>query len=132
MATNKRTYPNSYFAWYNDDNRVAILAQDTTATSGERTTERYDTYQGDDVSSGLRITFHSKYETVSAVTENLKTNIGLDSGLHPSVVCYIKSRMFEDVGDIQKAQYFKQMYDKMVKQYPLRKTGVRHLSVPKL
>ena len=132
MATNKRTYPNSYFAWYNDDNRVAILAQDTTATSGERTTERYDTYQGDDVSSGLRITFHSKYETVSAVTENLKTNIGLDSGLHPSVVCYIKSRMFEDVGDIQKAQYFKQMYDKMVKQYPLRKTGVRHLSVPRL
>ena len=132
MATNKRTYPNSYFSWYNDDNRVAILAQDTTATSGERTTERYDTYQGDDVSSGLRITFHSKYETVSAVTENLKTNIGLDSGLHPSVVCYIKSRMFEDVGDIQKAQYFKQMYDKMVKQYPLRKTGVRHLSVPRL
>ena len=132
MATNKRTYPNSYFAWYNDDNRVAILAQDTTATSGERTTERYDTYQGDDVSSGLRITFHSKYETVSAVTENLKTNIGLDSGLHPSVVCYIKSRMFEDVGDIQKAQYFKQMYYKMVKQYPLRKTGVRHLSVPRL
>ena len=132
MATNKRTYPNSYFAWYNDDNRVAILAQDTTATSGERTTERYDTYQGDDVSSGLRITFHSKYETVSAVTENLKTNIGLDSGLHPAVVCYIKGRMFEDVGDIQKAQYFKQMYDKMVKQYPLRKTGVRHLSVPRL
>ena len=132
MATNKRTYPNSYFAWYNDDQRLAILTQDTTATNGERTSEKYDTYQGDDVSSGLRITFHSKYETVSAVTENLKTNIGLDSGLHPSVVCYIKSRMFEDVGDIQKAQYFKQMYDKMVKQYPLRKTGVRHLSVPKL
>ena len=132
MATNKRTYPNSYFAWYNDDNRVAILAQDTTATSGERTTERYDTYQGDDVSSGLRITFHSKYETVSAVTENLKTNIGLDSGLHPAVVCYIKGRMFEDAGDVQRAQYFRAMYDKMVKQYPLRKSGVRTLAVPKL
>ena len=49
MATNKRTYPNSYFAWYNDDNRVAILTQDTTSTSGERTQEKYDTYQGDDV-----------------------------------------------------------------------------------
>ena len=132
MATNKRTYPNSYFSWYNDDNRVAILAQDTTATSGERTTERYDTYQGDDVSSGLRITFHSKYETVSAVTENLKTNIGLDSGLHPAVVCYIKGRMFEDEGDVQRAQYFRAMYDKIVKQYPLRKTGVRHLAVPRL
>ena len=47
MATNKRTYPNSYFTWYNDDNRIAILTQDTTSTSGERTTEKYDTFQGD-------------------------------------------------------------------------------------
>jgi hypothetical protein len=27
MATNKRTYPNTYFTWYNDDNRLAILLQ---------------------------------------------------------------------------------------------------------
>ena len=132
MAINKRTYPNDYFAWYNDDNRVAIVCEDTTATSGERTKEKYDTYQGSDVSSGLRITFHSKYETVSAVTENLKTNIGLDSGLHPAIVCYIKGRMFEDAGDLQRAQYFKLMYEKKMNQYPLRKSGVRTLSVPKL
>tara|TARA_R110002012_G_scaffold283639_2_gene474078 strand:+ start:1863 stop:2261 length:399 start_codon:yes stop_codon:yes gene_type:complete len=132
MATEKRTYPNTYFAWYNDDNRIAIVCEDITATSGEKTKERYDTYQGDDVTSGLRITYHSKYETIDAQNEDLKTTAGLDSGLHPSVVCYVKSRMFEDVGDFQKAQYFKQMYDKMVKQYPLRKTGVRHLSVPRM
>ena len=132
MATNKRTYPNNYFSWFNDDNRVAILTQDTTATSGERTTEKYDTYQGDDVTNGLRITYHSKYETIDAQTEDLKTEAGLDSGLHPAVVCYIKGRMFEDAGDIQRAQYFRAMYDKMVKQYPLRKTGVRHLAVPRL
>jgi|TARA_R100001530_G_C4226677_1_gene131496 hypothetical protein len=132
MATNKRTYPNTYFTWYNDDNRVAILTEDTTATSGERTTEKYDTYQGDDVTNGLRITYHSKYETIDAQTEDLKTTGGLDSGLHPAVVCYIKGRMFEDAGDIQRAQYFRAMYDKMVKQYPLRKTGVRHLAVPRL
>ena len=40
--------------------------------------------------------------------------------------------MFEDSGDVQRAQYFKTMYDKMVKQYPLRKSGVRALSVPRL
>ena len=55
MATEKRTYPNSYFSWYNDDNRVAIVALDTAVSSGERTKEKYDTYQGSDVSSGLRI-----------------------------------------------------------------------------
>ena len=132
MATNKRTYPNDYFAWYNDDNRVAILTQDTTATSGERTQEKYDTFQGDDVTNGLRITYHSKYETIDAQSEDLKTTAGLDSGLHPSVVCYIKARMFEDAGDLQRAQYFRAMYDKTVKQYPLRKTGVRQLSVPRM
>ena len=58
MATNKRTYPNNYFAWYNDDNRVAILTQDTTPVSGERTQEKYDTYQDSDVTNGLRITYH--------------------------------------------------------------------------
>ena len=276
MATNKRTYPNDYFAWYNDEDRLAILTQDTTATSGERTSEKYDSFQGDgnlsgtitnmttdgstvtvtcsaahslatndrvaisgtrhydenyaitvtssttftfsssavggtadtvsdlDVSSGtatvttsaahgysegdvvyidestdaydeevtivtvpdsthftyttskgdttnktgtvgdtgafaslfidngLRITYTAKYGTIDAQTEDLKTEAGLDSGLHPAVVCYMKARMFEDVGDVQKAQYFKVMYDKMIKQYPLRKSGVRALSVPKM
>ena len=132
MATDKRTYPNDYFVWYNDDQRLAILCEDTTSTSGERTKEKYDTYQGDDVSAGIRITYKSKYATIDAQTEDLKTTAGLDSGLHPAVVCYMKARLFEDIGDLQKAQYFKAMYDKMVKQYPLRKSGVRALSVPRL
>ena len=132
MATNKRTYPNDYFVWYNDDNRLAILCEDTTSTNGERTKEKYDTYQDSDVTAGIRITYKSKYGTIDAQTEDLKTEAGLDSGLHPAVVCYMKSRMFEDMGDLQKAQYFNKMYDKMVKQYPLRKSGVRNLSVPRL
>ena len=210
MATNKRTYPNSNFAWYNDEDRVGILAQDTTATSGESTKEKYDTFQGTGnlsgnltasstgagavvdftsashglavgdrvvisgttsydgnhavtvvsdantfriaatnseanegassgvtftslfIDNGLRITYTAKYGTIDAQTEDLKTEAGLDSGLHASVVCYIKSRMFEDAGDVQRAQYFRAMYDKMVKQYPLRKSGVRALSVPRL
>ena len=46
MATNKRTYPNDYFAWFNDDQRLAILSLDTTSTdSSERTSEKYDTFQ---------------------------------------------------------------------------------------
>ena len=132
MATNKRTYPNTYFAWYNDDERLAILCEDTTSSSGERTKEKYDTYQDADVSNGIRITYKSKYGTIDAQTEDLKTTAGLDSGLHPAVVCYIKSRLLEDIGDLEKAQYFNKMYDKMVKQYPLRKSGVRNLSVPRL
>ncbi len=129
----KRDYPNTNFAWFNDDDRLGIVAIDTTPISGEKTKEKYDTFQeGADVSSGLRYTYHSKYGTIDAQTEDLKTTAGLDSGLHPAVVCYIKSRLLEDIGDLEKAQYFNKMYDKMVKQYPLRKSGVRNLSVPRL
>ena len=208
MATNKRTYPNSYFAWYNDDTRLAIVTQDTTAVSGERTTEKYDTFQGTGdlsenitasstsagafvdftsashglavndrveisgttsydgnhavtltgdantfrivatnstsnegassgvtwtslfINDGLRVTYHAKYETVSAGTDNLQTGAGVDSGLHPAIVCFVKSRLYEDQGDMEKSTYFRRMYDKMLMQYPSRRSGVRSLAVP--
>ena len=204
MAINKRTYPNDYFAWYNDDTRLAILTQDTTNDSSERTTERFDTFQGtgditgtitdidgdgttatatcnshglanDDrvtisgstnyngdftvtvtnantftfsdpsdgssdnetgsftslfINDGLRITYHAKYESVSAITDNLQTGAGVDSGLHPAIVCFVKSRLYEDLGDMEKSSYFRKMYEKVLMQYPSRKSGVRTLSVP--
>ena len=48
------------------------------------------------------------------------------------IVCYMKARLLEDQGNIQQAQYFRQLYEKMLKQYPTRKSGVRQLSVPRL
>ena len=205
-----RTYPNDYFAWFNDDNRLSILCLDTTSTTtGERTTEKYDTFQGtgnlsgnitatstvagstvtitsashglttsdrisisgttsyDDnyaityvdansftisetnstsdegassgvtwislfIDNGLRLTYHSKYEEVTTLTDNLQSTAGLDSALHSSVVCYIKSRLFEDMGDLEKSLYFQKMYEQKVKKYRSRRSGVRVLSVPRL
>ena len=210
----KRNYPNDYLAWYNDDKRLALVALDTTSTSGERTKEKYDTFQGDgdlsgtigafadysgtvsgttrvyDVShglesgdrvsitsspdayydtassnsngnyeitkidadyfyisathsaedsgtwtslfvdKGLRITYHSFYDTPSSTDNDLESDLGLGSGLHNSLICYMKARLYEDQGDLQKAQYFRQMYEKMVSKYPSRKSGIRVLSVP--
>jgi len=132
----KRTYPNDYFAWYNDDKRVAILCLDTASTTSEQTKEPYDSYQDDDVSNGLRITYHSKYETVSTsdVTSDndISTTFGLDTGMQNALLCYVKARLYDDQGEIQKAQYFRQMYEKSIKKYPSRKSGVRQLSVPRI
>ena len=204
MATNKRTYPNDYFAWYNDDKRLALVALDTTSTSGERTKEKYDTFQGDGdlsgtitasstsagstvnftstshglevddrvaisgttsynanyavsavsdantftvsatnststetgtwtslfVDKGLRITYHSFYDTPTSTDNDLETDLGLGSGLHNTLICYMKARLYEDQGDLEKATYFRRMYEKMVNQYPSRKSGVRSLAVP--
>ena len=129
-----RTYPNNYFAWYNDDKRVAILCLDTTSTTSEQTKEPYDTYQDADVSNGLRITYHSKYEivTTAQLNSDINSTHGLDSGMQNALLCYVKARLYDDQGDIQKAQYFRQMYEKSIKQYPSRKSGIRQLSVPRL
>ena len=205
-----RTYPNNYFSWYNDDQRLAILCEDTTSGSGARTVEKYDSFQengnlsgiidnfsdhngtvagttkvntsaahglttgdrvsitsspdsyydgnysitlidGDDfyiekahsaedsgtftslfIDNGLRITYKSKYETVSATTQNLDTDIGLDTSLHPQLVCYMKSRLYEDQGNFEQANYYRQMYENQMMKQKSRKSGVRGLAVPNL
>ena len=132
MATSKRTYPNDYFAWYNDDARLAIVSKVLSSDSTTTVDDIYDTYTDSEVSNGLRIHYHAKYTEVSSLTHNLTTNSGLDSGLHPALIDYVKSRLLEDAGDLQRASYFKGKYDKNIKQYPHRKTGVRQLAVPKL
>jgi hypothetical protein len=207
----ERTYPNDYFAWFNDDQRLAILALDTTSTSsGERTTEKYDTFQGDGnlsgtitdadcsgttitftsaahglatgdrvsisgttnfnddnlssqtvtvtsvdaftmvrsssdsntnetgtftslfIDNGLRITYKAKYSTVDATTDNLDSDIGLDTSLHPQLVCYVKSRLYEDQGNFEQSNYFRQMYENQMMKQRSRKSGVRSLSVPNI
>ena len=128
----KRNYPNDYFAWYNDDKRLAVLCLDTTSTSGERTKEKYDTYQDADVTNGLRLTYHSKYEavTTSSLASELSTTNGVDTGMQDLISCFIKARLYEDMGDLEKAQYYRKIYELELRQYPSRKSGVRVLSVP--
>ena len=84
------------------------------------------------INDGLRLTYHSKYESVSAVTDDLKTSVGLDSGMHHFLIYYVKYRLYEDMGDLQSASYFKKMFDIMVTRYPSRKSGVRALAVPRI
>ena len=199
----ERNYPNDYFAWFNDDQRLAILSLDTTSTdSSERTTEKYDTFQGSGnlsgtitdldgsgstatatdtdhglttndritisgtttydgtyditrtgdntftfphtgstsnetgtwvslfIDNGLRMTYKSKYETVTLSTQDLDTDIGLDTSLHPQLVCYVKSRLYEDQGNMEQENYFRQMYEQQMMKQKSRKSGVRVLSVP--
>ena len=128
----KRTYPNDYFAWYNDDNRLAIIAEDTTSNDTVSTTGKYDTYQGDDVLEGIRIYCNSKLLTVSELDDDLYSDVGLDSGLHICVLYYVKARLFEDSGDMEKSDYFRKLFYRELKQYPTRRSGVRNLSVPRL
>lgn len=133
MATDKRNYPNEYFSWYNDDARLAIVTKVITSDNVSTTSyDAWDTYTGSEVTNGLRIHYHSKYTEVSAISDDLSTGSGLDSGLHASLLDYVKSRILEDMGDLQNSQYFRQKYETGIQKYPHRKTGVRFLHVPKI
>ena len=92
----------------------------------------YDTYSDSTITDGLKIHYHSKYPKAESIDDDIYKDLKVDSGLHPSILCFVKARLFEDAGDLQKSQYFRQMYEKMMKQYPSRRSGVRTLSVPKL
>ena len=133
MATNRRSYPNDYFAWYNDDDELAIVWSSLTTDSSEGTVAgEFDTYNSDSVTDGLRITYHSHYLPVGEDLNFVMQGTGLPVSLYPALVCYIKSRLYEDLGDFQKAVYFKEMFIRKVSKHPSRKSGVRTLSVPRL
>ena len=134
-----RTYPNDYFAWFNDDNlssqSVTVSDANTftmTRSSSSSATNETGTFTSLFIDNGLRITYKSKYEDVTAVTENLDTDIGLDTSLHPQLVCYAKARLYEDQGNFEQANYFRQMYENQMMKQRSRKSGVRGLSVPNL
>ena len=129
----KRDTPNSYFAWYNDDDRLAIVCrQEDTDSSKGTVSGEYDTYLDSTVTNGIRMTLHSKYEEVSAVTDDLQDNSGLDSMMHSVLFDYVKSRILEDMGEVQSSQYFRSKYETGVAKKPTRKSGVRVLLVPNL
>ena len=128
-----RTTPNSYFAWFNDDDRLAIVVRQASSSSSQGTTAgEFDTYLDSTVSNGIRLTIHSKYEKLSVVTDDLQTNGKLDSMMHAYVLDYVKSRILEDMGQVEPSQYFRTKYENGIAKKPTRKSGVRILVVPEL
>ena len=129
----KRDTPNSYYAWYNDDDRLAIVERKTSSTDAKGVTAgEYDTYTDSTVTDGIKMTIHSKYETAVNLTDDLQTTCGLNELMHPHVLEYVKARILEDMGDLEKASFFKSKYDSGIMKKPTRRSSVRTLSVPKL
>jgi hypothetical protein len=62
-----RDTPNTYFAWYNDDDRLAIVVRQESTDSAKGTLSgEYDTYLDTSVTDGIKMTVHSRYESVSS------------------------------------------------------------------
>ena len=131
MAT--RDNPNTNFAWYNDDDRLAIVVNQASTNSSKGTKAgEYDTYLDTSVTNGIKITVHSKYETLDELTDDLATTAGLDSTFHSYVLDYVKSRILEDMGQVEQSNYFRVKYENGIKKKSISRSGVRVLLVPEL
>ena len=52
--------------------------------------------------------------------------------MHSFVLDYVKSRLLEDMGQIEPSQYFRTKFENGVQKKPTRKSGIRALLVPEL
>ena len=134
-GTSYRAFPNDYFAWFTEGEDLVVVVKrgaDDSASSDSLdtlSTFTYDTYNGDDVTDGVLITYKGIYSHVTDVQleMDLKDSTGLPEALHPSVLDCVKYRLREDQGDLQTAMYFKQKFDQFVKKYPYSKDGSRRI-----
>ena len=129
----KRDTPNSYFAWYNDDDRLSLVVKQEGSNSTKGTTSgEYDTFLDSTVTDGIKLVIHSKYEKLSSVSDDLQLKGKLDSVMHAFVLDYVKSRILEDMGQVEPSQYFRTKFENGIQKKPTRKSGVRTLLVPEL
>ena len=118
-----RDTPNSYFAWYNDDDRLAVVVKQSSTDSSKGTVSgEYDTYLDSTVTDGIQMTIHSKYETASNLSDDLATVCGLDESMHSYVLDYVKSRILEDMGQVQPSQYFRTKFENGIQKKPTRRS----------
>ena len=128
-----RDTPNTYFAWYNDDDRLAVVVrQESTDSSKGTSSGEYDTYLDTSVTDGIKMTVHSRYEAVTTLSDDLQVSSGLDESMHPHVLDFVKSRILEDSGNAQDATYFRPKYERVVLKKETRKSGIRLIIVPEL
>ena len=121
--------PDSY---YDGDYTITKIDADEFYFTKAYSAEDSGTFTSLFVDDGIRMTVHSKYEDVDALTDDLQDDCGLDSMMHSAVLDYVRSRVLEDMGQLQEAQYFKLKYEQGIAKKPTRRSGVRFLSVPRI
>ena len=103
--------------WFMDEERLGVVEKDTDEDStGKQITE----YKSPSISlgMGLRIRYKANYRPVLKASDDLDGYSNLHESLHSALVCYVKSRLYEDAGDIEKSQYFRQMYELAIRKFP--------------
>tara|TARA_X000001382_G_C3030570_1_gene134629 strand:- start:113 stop:499 length:387 start_codon:yes stop_codon:yes gene_type:complete len=105
------------FLWFIDEERIGIVQKNESEDSTGKVLKEFKS-PTISIGMGLRIRYKSNYRPVDKSNQDLETHSNLHESLHPALVCYVKARLYEDAGDMQKAQYFMQMYEVKIRKFP--------------
>ena len=105
------------FLWFIDEERLGIVQKNESEDSTGKVLKEFKS-STISIGMGLRIRYKANYRPVSKNDDDLDSYSGLHESLHPALVCYVKARLYEDAGDIQKAQYYRQLYEVKIRKFP--------------
>ena len=118
------------YAYYVKGNKIAIVEKDETGADGLNYT--YSDGSGLDlpsgtgtwkspqeaVTGGLRIGYSERADNVDGVTmTNEGHDVPVDEFLAKAVVDYVKARLAEDMGDMDKREYFMREFHRKISKY---------------
>ena len=105
------------FLWFIDEERIGIVQKNESEDSTGKVLKEFKS-PTISIGMGLRIRYKSNYRPVEKNDQDLDGHSNLHESLHPALVCYVKARLYEDAGDLQKAQYYRQLYEVKIRKFP--------------
>ena len=112
-------------AYYFDDDQIAVIQKNSSSGEWASITSATANADGD----RMRIHYHSRYTEITDDTAGLEKDINVDIGvkygLHLALIDYVRARLAEDDGDLQRSNNYYRNFKQKVKQYPYRKSAVR-------
>ena len=103
--------------WYIDEERLAIVEKNEAEDATGKVIKELKSPTLS-IGMGVRIRYKANYRPVDKHDQDLDGHSNLHESLHPALVCYVKSRMYEDAGDMKASQYFRNMYELAVRKFP--------------
>ena len=124
----KKAHIRKNMAYYFDDERIAVVERNGTGDiSGEWKSIQSATVAAD--GDRLRLHYHARYVNITSLEQDINTDIGVKYGLHLALIDYVRARLHEDAGDMQRSSYFYAKFKERVQKYPYRKSGQRGIQM---
>ena len=118
----KKSHIRKNMSYYFDDDRIAVLEIHEGEWKSIQTTVPNDS------GKRLQIHYHSRFDEVTGLHQNINKTIGLKYGLHLALLDYLRYRLEEDNGDFQKSSYYLVRFKERIKKYPYRRSAVRGIA----